>query len=77
MYAREAVSDLIELLEREEGRLVALARSRHIEGHRLYGDTQMMEWPDDRLRVERDEEVADWIVYRCEELRRDASDSFA
>jgi hypothetical protein len=43
--------------------LLALARSRHIAGHGLYGDRQLFEWDASRLARERDEELADAIIY--------------
>ena len=69
-HARDAVYDLIDLLFREQDRLIALARERHEWGHHAYGDANLREWSDEQLRVERDQEVADWLVYRCDEYRR-------
>lgn len=66
-----AVDDLARLLVRDRQRLIALARERHIEGHHEYGDTEMREWSDSKLDSERDDEVADWLVYRVEQLRRE------
>jgi hypothetical protein len=69
-HAVDAVFDLIQLLLDEKERLIALARERHIWGHHTYGDGNFREWDDARLNAERDQEVADWLVYRTEELRR-------
>jgi hypothetical protein len=69
-HAVDAVFDLVQLLLDEKERLIALARERHIWGHHTYGDGNFREWSDARLNAERDQEVADWIVYRTEELRR-------
>jgi hypothetical protein len=72
-HATDAVFDLIQLLFDQRERLIALARERHIWGHHTYGDGNFREWDDARLLVERDQEVADWLVYRTEELRRHAA----
>lgn len=69
-HAMYAIDDLIFLLVRERARLIGRARERHIWGHHEYGDANMREWSDTQLAAERDDEVCDWIVYRCEELRR-------
>ena len=69
-HVRDAVYDLIDLLFRDQDKLIALARERHIWGHHEYGDANLREWSDARLRVERDQEVADWLVYRVDEIRR-------
>jgi hypothetical protein len=55
--------------------LIALARSRHIEGHGLYGDRELFEWDAERLARERDEELADAIIYSVvlRRLRRESS----
>jgi hypothetical protein len=59
--------------QREE--LLALARMRHIAGHGLYGDRELFEWDDERLERERNEELADAIIYTTvlRRRRREAS----
>lgn len=70
-----ACLDLFGELElRRRDRLIALARSRHIQGHGLYGDRELFEWDDARLERERDEELADAVIYTVVmRRRRDAS----
>lgn len=69
-HAADAVLDLVNLLHTDGHRLIALARERHIWGHHEYGDRNLREWDDERLRLERDQEIADWLVYRADEYRR-------
>jgi len=50
-------------------RILELARQRHIEGHHRYGDTHLFEFDADRLAKERDEELADSVLYEMQRRR--------
>lgn len=43
--------------------IVTVARARHVLGSYEYGDTNLFEWSDGKVRAERIEELADWLVY--------------
>lgn len=73
-FDEEAAAALNAVLARlaSQGReLVALARARHVWGHETYGDGYLFELSEQELAEERDQEIADGIVY--EMVRRRCS----
>ena len=42
-----------------------VARARHILGHYEYGDTNLFEWTDGKVRAAIIEELADAVVYQA------------
>jgi hypothetical protein len=45
--------------------ILAVARARHILGHYEYGDTNLFEWSDGKVRAAIIEELADAVVYQA------------
>ena len=50
--------------------LMAVAYARHILGHYEYGDTNLFEWSDGKVRAAILEELADAVVYQAWLLQR-------
>lgn len=50
--------------------LVALARTRHVWGHETYGDGYLFDLDLRELTEERDQEIADGIVYEMVRRRK-------
>lgn len=71
--ARAAYTAVVTYLLENRDDLIALARARHVEGHDRYGDGNLFEWDDERLAVERDEELADSVVYEVRRRTRGAA----
>lgn len=44
--------------------IVQVAKARHIIGHYEYGDTNLFEWTDGKVRAAIIEELADAVVYQ-------------
>lgn len=66
-HASTARHVLLELVQDDElwSEVVAVARGRHVLGSYEYGDTNLFEWSTPRVRSERLQELADWLVYTC------------
>jgi hypothetical protein len=45
--------------------ILQVARARHILGHYEYGDTNLFEWSDGKIRAAIIEELADAVVYQA------------
>lgn len=45
--------------------VLEVARARHILGHYEYGDTNLFEWSDGKVRAAIIEELADAVVYQA------------
>lgn len=45
--------------------VLQVARARHILGHYEYGDTNLFEWTDGKVRAAIIEELADAVVYQA------------
>lgn len=45
--------------------VVQVAKARHILGHYEYGDTNLFEWSDGKVRAAIIEELADAVVYQA------------
>jgi hypothetical protein len=45
--------------------VLQVARARHILGHYEYGDTNLFEWSDGKVRAAIIEELADAVVYQA------------
>lgn len=58
-------AELLAILNDDErwGELLTVARGRHVLGSYEHGNANLFEWSDGRVRAERIEELADWIVY--------------
>lgn len=69
--AAAAVNSVLAHLGSKSYELVALARARHIWGHEAHGDGLLFELNLEELAEERDQELADAIVY--EMVRRRCS----
>lgn len=66
-HARAVNVVLVELLTRTETweEVAQVARARHILGHYEYGDTNLFEWTDGKVRAAIIEELADAVVYQA------------
>lgn len=71
-WAPGAIALICDLLEDpdEVPEIFRLALERHIEGHKTYGDKNLMEWDNDTLYANFLEELADAIVYGAHWLDR-------
>ena len=67
--AMALICDLVEDPD-EADKILQLARKRHITGHRIYGDKNLMEWDDETLEANFLEEIADAIVYGAQLIDR-------
>lgn len=61
----EVRDELLALVGDDEkwGEILTVARARHVLGSYEHGDANLFEWSDGRVRAERIEELADWVVY--------------
>jgi hypothetical protein len=50
--------------------VMMIARSRHVLGHYEYGDSNLFEWSDGKVRAAILEELADAVVYQAWLLER-------
>lgn len=67
--AMALICDLMDNPEEAVG-IFTLARERHIKGHELYGDKNLIEWDDETLYANFLEEIADAIVYGSHFIER-------
>lgn len=65
-----AYSELVMHLLEHRTEIVALARERHVWGHEAYGDGLLFELDAGELADERDQELADGIVYQMIRRRK-------
>ena len=56
--------------------IVTVARARHVLGSYEWGNANLFDWSDGKVRAERIEELADWLVYTVW-LRERARDTLA
>lgn len=61
---------LLVYLNGNRDRIIALARERHVWGHHEYGDGLLFELGTPALAEERDQELADGLVYEMVRRRR-------
>ena len=62
--------NLKSLLENSWEEIVDVAVGRHILGHYEYGDTNLFEWSDGKVKAAILEELADAVVYQTWLLER-------
>jgi hypothetical protein len=70
--AFDALEDYITL---NIGLIVDKARTRHIDGHYIYGDSELENWPKERCENEMLEEIADALVYMVKIKSLEADES--
>jgi hypothetical protein len=56
---------LIDLFHLHWNEILTVARGRHILGHYEYGDSNLFEWSDGKVRAAIIEELADAVVYQA------------
>lgn len=61
---------LLAYLNQNRERIIALARERHVWGHNEYGDGLLFELDAASLADERDQELADGLVYEMVRRRQ-------
>ena len=66
-HARAVKSEILSRVTSDElwAEVLAVARGRHILGHYEYGDTNLFEWSDGKVRAAIIEELADAVVYQA------------